>query len=830
MDYLIRCVAQGLRVIPVPKCAKAPRLRNWNELRLEAADLSTYFPTGDENVGLLLGDVSGGVVDVDIDSDVLLPIADLFLPQTATFGRTSRPRSHRLYVSHPPETRTTFKDPNQKMLVEVRANGHQTVIPFSTHPSGDKIEWSDGSKFLPALTTIDATDLNRRVGRLAAAALLGTHWPEKGGRQDLALAVAGALLASGSSDDEARTFIEAVTIVAKDDECAQRQSAVASTRKRLDAGEPVVGTPTLFGLIPSNTHASLSDWLQLGHVKASGTPDGDDPVPAKKPVERLVALLEAAAAVAVPSKEGEAFLLVEPRKGARSALRLRSQAAVSYLRSLYYRSYRQPISELALNEVVELLIAQALYSGRAQEDISLRYALDESTVWIDLGDDEYRIVRVDKSGYALDVPKNVLFRRTTIMAALPPPESGGAIDDLRGFVNLQDDEAWQLFLVWLVAAMITDRPFAILVLQGEAGSAKSTTSRIARMLVDPSTVGLFAPPRSESDLMVAARTTAMLALDNLSTPREGLADSLCRIATGIGLPARQLYTDGEMHVLSARRPILINGIDELLGRTDLGDRAILLRLSPIEASKRRGEDELLREFRAVQPRILGALYGLLSRVLAVLPDVTAEKHPLPRMVDYARVGIAVERALAWPTGSFLSAYWANATNIREDTVATDPVAHAVTMLVDEFNGRWQGTPTSLLTHVERITSDGVRRSSSWPRNAQSLSSHLTRVAPALRAQGVLVEKAKSGARTITLSRATEPAPKQATPFTPPQWRRGSSEPDTTTNSTTRGDTVSGDSAAWKRDSPTQERANGQTSLGWSAEEFERLVGGIDEGS
>ena len=86
-----------------------------------------------------------------------------------------------------------------------------------------------------------------------------------------------------------------------------------------------------------------------------------------------------------------------------------------------------------------------------------------------------------------------------------------------------------------------------------------------------------------------------------------LSDALCRLASGGSWAVRQLYTDDEEVLFQAARPILLNGIEEVISRPDLGDRAIFLTLTPIRDVQRRPETELWREFELVRPRILGAL-------------------------------------------------------------------------------------------------------------------------------------------------------------------------------------------------------------------------------
>ena len=114
-------------------------------------------------------------------------------------------------------------------------------------------------------------------------------------------------------------------------------------------------------------------------------------------------------------------------------------------------------------------------------------------------------------------------------------------------------------------------------LQGEQGSAKTTTARGFRELVDPSTVPVRAAPKDERDLMIAATNGWVINLDNLSRLPAWLSDAICRLATGGGFATRELYTDADEVLFNATRPVIVNGIEELATRSDLLDRAHLAR-------------------------------------------------------------------------------------------------------------------------------------------------------------------------------------------------------------------------------------------------------------
>jgi hypothetical protein len=88
----------GAAVIPIPAGSKNPGFGGWESLRISAADIPNYWTNG-QGIGLLTGEPSGWLVDVDLDVAEAAKIAGRFLPQTLT--RTSSyllPRSYRCSV------------------------------------------------------------------------------------------------------------------------------------------------------------------------------------------------------------------------------------------------------------------------------------------------------------------------------------------------------------------------------------------------------------------------------------------------------------------------------------------------------------------------------------------------------------------------------------------------------------------------------------------------------------------------------------------------------------------------------------------------------------
>src|SRR5262249_2448116 len=201
----------------------------------------------------------------------------------------------------------------------------------------------------------------------------------------------------------------------------------------------------------------------------------------------------------------------------------------------------------------------------------------------------------------------------------------------------------------LLAALRAGGPYPLLAISGEQGSAKTVLSKLLKALIDPNAAPARSLSREERELMIAANNGYLLAFDNLSDLPIWLSDALCRLASGGSFAVRQLYTDDEEVLFEAARPILLNGIEEVISRPDLGDRAIFLTLAPIGEAQRRPESELWRELEMARPRILGALLGAVVHGLRATNRGRLDR--LPRMAGCALWASAWQTSV-WAAGTF----------------------------------------------------------------------------------------------------------------------------------------------------------------------------------
>jgi hypothetical protein len=455
--------------------------------------------------------------------------------------------------------------------------------------------------------------------------------------------------------------------------------------------------------------------------------------------DRLVALALESAEL-FHDQNDAAFASVS-RDGTRQTVQIGSRRSRQWLQREYRARHGRVPGQHAVAGALDALEAIAVLEGPCRATF-VRVGQDGGDYYLDLGDSSWRSVAISAAGWRIDKASSVHFRRRATKGGLTEPINGGSINDLRPFVTVDDDD-FKLMVGWLLMALHPHGPFPPLVLQGEQGSAKSTTAKMLKALIDPATPTLRSLPTAERDLAIAANGEWVLAFDNLSGMPTRMSDALCRLSTGGGVSARKLYTDDEERVFDLRRPLILNGLDAVITRQDLISRSVIIELPTLAPNERRDERELWEAFDAARPSILGALLDATSGALANAAETYVEG--VPRMADFARHVTAAEEALGWTPGTFIDIYGANQTDALAVSLEGDSVATAIMLLLDKTDDeRWVGTPTSLHDVLSQQVSLEQKQQRRWPPNAQVLSRRLKLLAPALRERGIHVERTSSG--------------------------------------------------------------------------------------
>jgi hypothetical protein len=425
-----------------------------------------------------------------------------------------------------------------------------------------------------------------------------------------------------------------------------------------------------------------------------------------------------------------------------------------WLAQQYYQAHDKTPGSQAVQDALGVLEGQALFSG-PEIAVYTRLANHNGAIYLDLANETWQAVKITANGWELIDESPIKFRRPRGMLPLPIPLRGGSIEDLQPFINIKPDDElqWMLIITWLISTFHPKGPYPVLVLHGEQGSAKSSTSRVLRALIDPNTALLRAEPRDAHDLIIAATNGWVINLDNLSHLTGWLSDAICRLSTGGGFSTRELFSDSDEILFDAQRPVILNGIEELATRGDLLDRAIILYLEQIPKAERKREAVFWKAFEEARPQILGVLLTAVSKALANIE--TIELDELPRMADFAIWGAAAAPALGWTAEKFLTAYTENRETANEMTLEASVISPFISHQADMT---FEGTARQLLERFNLIASEQLKRQKAWPKNERSLSNALRRIAPNLRAKGIDIEFQREAGgtrqRTIHIFRTT----------------------------------------------------------------------------
>jgi hypothetical protein len=458
--------------------------------------------------------------------------------------------------------------------------------------------------------------------------------------------------------------------------------------------------------------------------------------------------------------DGDTFATI-PVNGHRETWALKSRGFRDWLSKCFYESEGSIPHSQAMQDALNTLQGLARHDGQEFE-VYTRLATKDGCVWLDLCDEEWRVVKISAGGWDVVRDVSVKFRRTRGMRALPLPMRGESISLLRDLLNVTDTD-WVLLVSWLVTAYRPGFPFPVLVIHGEQGSAKSTLSKMLRELIDPNKAALRSEQRDERDLMLAATNSWIVALDNLSRLPVWLSDALCRLSTGGAFATRTLYENDEETIFEAMRPIIINGIEELTTRSDLLDRSVIIHLPAIPPERRKTEAEVWREFEFVRPFVLGSILDGVSQALSKIDSIQLEQKP--RMADFALWATAAEESFGLKSGAFISAFMGNRENANELALEASPIAATLVDFIQK-QGSWTGKPSDLLEELNHCAGEETKRQQGWPKRSNTLSGAIKRIAPNLRTVGIEYEvsRTKSG-RFLTLE-CRGKTPSQSSPLSP----------------------------------------------------------------
>lgn len=431
-----------------------------------------------------------------------------------------------------------------------------------------------------------------------------------------------------------------------------------------------------------------------------------------------------------------------------SVAKISSKVTKLWLIRYAYTNLKTIPSTDTINRVLQSLSARAYFEGRGYS-LDVRSVHNGDDLWYDLGE---RAVRITKKGWRVadDVP--LAFKRFPHQKKQVTPMSGGSLKLLLKYVNVKNESDQLLFLVYLVAAFIPNFPHPLLILHGAQGAGKTTPMKLMKELIDPSELGGLSAPKNIEGFVQTISHHSFMFYDNLSKMPEWFSDALARAATGDSFSKRELYTDDDDVIYRFQKTIALNGINQVVYKSDLLDRSILLNLERISPENRKESQAFWAEFELDRPLILGAIFDVLAKALALYPIVKLDR--LPRMADFARWGYAIAEASGYSGEAFIKAYSLNIAVQHDEAIEANPVAQTIIEFMRDCD-TWEGTPAELYNILTPIAFRlQISQSRGWPKDAARLGRALTSIAPNLLAKNVELERSRGKDRLITINKST----------------------------------------------------------------------------
>lgn len=411
-------------------------------------------------------------------------------------------------------------------------------------------------------------------------------------------------------------------------------------------------------------------------------------------------------------------------------------------RSEMYRRYYHARGRVPETHDIDAMIeaASAFAAAEEREPINLRFAEFGDKRFLFLADEDHTVIEIDADGWRVCDEPDVLFRKGDGLP-MPMPRDGD-LDALLDFFNI-DRENMTFVLAWMLNALyFPGQQCPILLLDGTAGSGKSSALSVIVRLLDPKIGAEAGPPKSEDDLFVSAYGGAIVSFDNVSTLAK-LSDALCRLSTRGGLRKRMLYTDFDVAAMDAQRPIIVAGIDPTMYEQDLLERIVRVELHDLETHMDDKQFEVL--FAKQRPKMTGAVLTLLS---AVMRRIATVSDSWGRFGTYSRLGECVAQELGFGPGWFIEEYRARFEEMATEAAESDSVVKFIQMTVaSEGSGdtRLEMTAGKLWDLMQEEISNGMIKVpiGDVPRNPRVMSSRINRASKTLaRDHGIRVSRGK----------------------------------------------------------------------------------------
>jgi hypothetical protein len=179
----------------------------------------------------------------------------------------------------------------------------------------------------------------------------------------------------------------------------------------------------------------------------------------------------------------------------------------------------------------------------------------------------------------------------------------------------------------------------------------------------------------------------------------------------------------------------------------------VVELERIPDGDRKTEEQIWELFAQEHPALLGSLFHVLSRAIALKPSLKLSRRP--RLADWGEYAAAVYEVMGWGAETFLKD-WDEVVRVQNQaTLDGSPVAQAIIKFMEDKD-EYIATSSEMHSKLKVVATQlgvDVDRDKAWPKSARWLWRRIKEVLPLLVAAGIEASRGRDeSAKQIVLRR------------------------------------------------------------------------------
>ncbi len=355
-------------------------------------------------------------------------------------------------------------------------------------------------------------------------------------------------------------------------------------------------------------------------------------------------------------------------------------------------------------------------------------------------------VVVNRNGWEVKENNYLFFRRSGYaIPQVKPIRCPNGWERIKKYINLPEEQKI-LFIAYMIACFNPNFTFPSACISGASGSGKSTLTKILKRVIDPvSGEGVNVLTNNLDDLKVLLNSNYYVAFDNLSRISNAMSNFFCTVVTGGTFVSRTKFENDKPFTITLKQGLCLNGIGNFVINDDFVDRALFFKTKPFAKSTNKGENKLWATFEEEKPYIMGSIFEILSKALAIHPTVEIE-NPI-RLADFHSFGYAVAEAMGG-YGKCFNECIARNKDIQMEVVDENfDIVRIVIDFLKENDGEWCSTVSMFYKSLRDfviLAEDGKYDKKAMPKAPNKLSLALSNHEAHLAKRGYRYEIKKNG--------------------------------------------------------------------------------------